>query len=147
MDNLKVRKTTFIYALSCPTSGDIRYIGKADCLFLRLKSHLNEANKRGNYRRHWIKSLVDDGLIPEIEIIDECPIEEWGFWEQHYIDLFRSWGLNLVNTAAGGKGGRVSFEANEKRKASLRGQRFTEERKDKIRQKAPGRKASHSSLW
>jgi len=31
------------------------------------------------------------------EIIDEVPVEEWKFWERHYISLYRSWGFQLDN--------------------------------------------------
>ena len=37
-------------------------------------------------------------------VIDEVPITEWRFWEQFYIDLFRSWNCNLKQQKKGGGG-------------------------------------------
>lgn len=37
-------------------------------------------------------------------VIDEVPINEWRFWEQFYIDLFRSWNYNLKQQKKGGGG-------------------------------------------
>lgn len=54
------------------------------------------------------------------EIIDE--VEDWRFWEEFYIGLFKSWGFELKNKNNGG-GGPSSY---------------TEEQKQKMRKPRPG---------
>lgn len=95
-------KTTFIYALKDPTTGLVRYIGKADRPDRRLSVHL--ASKEKGHRTNWIKSLVDRGLRPELEIVDEVPFEEWPMWEIAYIENFRELGYPLTNLTVGGEG-------------------------------------------
>jgi hypothetical protein len=49
----------------------------------------------------WLKSIKDKGGRPEILILDEVD-KNYLFWEQHYIDLYRTWGFNLTNCTIGG---------------------------------------------
>ncbi len=94
-------KITYIYTLEHPITGEIRYIGKTNNLKRRLQQHLT--NKRGvNHKNCWIASLLKDNIKPIMNILDEVPIEEWEFWEQHYISLYKSWGINLTNSTNGG---------------------------------------------
>lgn len=131
---------TNIYALSCPVSGSIRYIGKADNVNIRYKQHVDGAKRKADtHKKKWIRSVILKGGLPVLEIIDLVPYNEWGFWEQYYIDLYKSWGFDLVNSANGGIGGKVSLSSNQKRIESLRGQKFTDERRLKISNKAKGR--------
>lgn len=44
------------------------------------------------------------GTTTQIELVDEVENDEWRFWEEHYISLFRSWGFNLKNKNKGGGG-------------------------------------------
>ena len=53
-------------------------------------------------------------------IIDE--VEDWKFWEKHYISLYRSWGFELENKNDGGGGP----------------SKYTEEQKIKMRKPHPG---------
>lgn len=47
---------------------------------------------------------MNDGIKPEIILIDRVPHSEWQFWEKHYISLYRSWGFKLTNLTDGGDG-------------------------------------------
>jgi hypothetical protein len=78
--------------------------------------------------------LRKQGLKPIEEVIDEVPIEEWQFWEQHYISLYKSWGFNLVNWTIGGEGGGMkgkkhSAETRRKQSESRKGYIDTAETK------------------
>ena len=67
----------YIYML---TQNDIPfYIGKTKRPKIRQSEH----------RRKYTGCLL--------EIIDIVPVEEWKFWERHYISLYRSWGFILKN--------------------------------------------------
>ena len=61
-----------IYALSSPTDGVVRYIGKAIHLPTRYRGHLTEAErgKRKSKKNAWIKKLLKNGLKPNVETIE-----------------------------------------------------------------------------
>ena len=93
---------TYIYALIDPRTDEIRYIGKADDPFKRLKGHLKFSRLGCNsHKNNWIKSLIKIGLIPALKILEKVPYSEWEQKEQHYIKLFKS---NLTNLTDGGEG-------------------------------------------
>lgn len=92
-----------IYGLFDPRNKELRYIGATVCsLKKRLKDHRNDSNI--THRTNWIKSLKELGLQPEIEQIDEVNISQWAFWENFYIDYYKSIGCRLTNMATGGPG-------------------------------------------
>ncbi len=95
-------ETTFIYILIDPTTNQVRYVGKSNNVNKRLEGHLLDTKK--TYKANWIKSLKAKDLKPILETIDEVLKEDWKFWEQHYICLYKSWGFNLTNATAGGEG-------------------------------------------
>ena len=96
-------QTTFIYALACPDSGIIRYIGKADFPNTRFTNHLSEARKEGvkSHKLHWLRGLLASGKKPTLVIMEEVPFEEWEAKERHYIRLHRA---TITNTTDGGDG-------------------------------------------
>lgn len=94
-------KTTFIYTLSDPRTGLVRYVGKTDTPLIRAKEHL----KRGlSVKAKWVQSLRAAGVSPLLEILDEVPFGDWMFWEQYWIQTMRGWGFRLVNGDNGGLG-------------------------------------------
>lgn len=70
-------------------------------------------------RKHLHKRTY--GLDIELIIIDE--VEDWKFWEKHYISLFKSWGFQLENKNNGGGGPeKYSEESKQKmRKPHIKG--------------------------
>lgn len=76
------------------------YIGKTNNI---IKRKLNHKNKFG--------------INVCLEIIDKVPLDEWKFWEKHYISLFKSWGFILKNKNKGG-GGSEFFPEKAKLKLS-----------------------------
>lgn len=136
----------FIYSLIDPITNEIKYIGKADKPFKRYKSHIRIKNTKKR-KDAWIKSLLDQGLKPKVEIIDEIPETEWKFWEKYWISQFLTWGFNLYNLTEGGEGVKkgtapwnkgLTKENNEslfQRSLKQIGQNLSEETKQKIREK------------
>lgn len=98
-------KTAIIYSLSCPITKEIRYIGKSTNLDNRLRDHLSRSKRLITHKDKWINFLLSKNLKPVLEIIDIIEEENWKFWEQHYISLFKSWNFNLTNGTNGGDGG------------------------------------------
>ncbi len=85
--------TTFIYYLE--KDGYPIYIGKSNNPKQRLiSSHYKRFGKN-------IKQYK----------IDEVLISEWRFWEQFYVDLFRSWDCNLQQQRKAGGG--LCYHTNE----------------------------------
>jgi len=105
-------KTVFIYSLDDPKTNEPRYIGKAVNTKNRFSAHLKD--KAQTYKTNWIKSLKKENLVPVLSVIDEVNENEWSFWEQHYIDLYKSWGFKLTNLTPGGIG--IKFYTFEMRK-------------------------------
>lgn len=117
-----------IYALTCPETGAIRYIGKARVASDRLKRHLSDAKRKRTPVQCWIDSLANRGLMPVLNILAEC--EDWVTAERHAIAYARSMGLKLLNLADGGNepycspevraaNGRKSIEARRQKLAKL----------------------------
>jgi hypothetical protein len=109
-----------IYALRCPTSGAIRYIGKTKNGRGRLRAHINDARKR-TYKHHasnWILSLLRTGLEPVFEVLKELePSDDWIYWERRFIAEARARGEKLTNSTSGGDGAPELTEDARERKA------------------------------
>ena len=109
--------TTFIYTLSDPRTGVVRYVGKSDNPKKRLGSHLRESRVEKSCHRHdWINSLQSADLSPILSIIEECPREAWAEREIHWIAFYRATGNDLTNNAAGGVGTNGCVPSEESRK-------------------------------
>lgn len=100
---MKLRKINYIYILLEPT-GEVRYVGKSVNPEDRYRRHLNEAKKRKSitYKSNWIYSLLNKGLKPKMEIIDQIE-GEWEWLERYWISQMKVWGFNLVNDTEGGE--------------------------------------------
>lgn len=127
---------TYIYALSDPITGEIRYVGKTSSLKRRIYAHINECKgDRKSYKINWIKSLLEKEKRPIISIVDVVNISDWPFWEQYWIEQFRQWGFRLTNLTLGGEGGlgyKHTKYTKKKMRESKLGIPLTEEHKAKI---------------
>ncbi len=97
----------YIYGLWDPHDMCLRYIGKSNNPFMRLSYHISLAkhHKGKGFRRiNWIKSLLNDNLLPVMEILEECDEDNWQEIEKIWIKEAKDMGLDLVNTADGGQG-------------------------------------------
>lgn len=45
---------TYIYTLSDPITGDIRYVGKTTNLKQRYKAHCNPSNNKHTHKYNWV---------------------------------------------------------------------------------------------
>lgn len=139
-------KTTFIYALKEPDTGEIRYIGKANDPEYRFRKHLNRASVGKYYSSYWINSLLKRSLQPTLEILDEVPYEFWPQWEVAYIEFFRESGCKLVNLGFGGEGVSMTPEVHRKMSEKMlgntrwSGKTLSIEHKEKISRSKKGKK-------
>lgn len=143
-----------IYYLSHPITNEIRYVGKTvETLNERLRKHLQK--KEISYRYNWIISLKKKGLVPKINLIEECDICDWKWVEKYWISQFRCWGFKLVNLCDGGLGCdsmKHTLETKEKISKAHKGKQWrlgaviSEVTRDKIRKGNLGKKRSRSSV-
>jgi len=103
-------KIIYIYSLS-DEHNNIRYIGKTTNIKRRLYAHIAES-KRSNsrYVLKWVKSLLNRGFKPIINIIETCDETNWEQKEIYWIDYYKSIIPNLCNHCKGGKGGLTNNE-------------------------------------
>lgn len=109
-------KITYIYILIDPITNEVKYVGKTDYPNNRLKGHIKDVNRKkckNQHKKAWIKNLLNLNSPPIFYVVDIVKFEEWTFWEQHYISLYKSWGFNLVNKTNGGDGGGVEHLTTE----------------------------------
>jgi hypothetical protein len=88
----------FIYSLSYP-EGNVRYIGKSINMQQRLEAHLSESKTGRTKKNKWMRELATQNQKPSMEIVDIVSEKDWSYWEQFYIELFKSWNFDLVNTS------------------------------------------------
>ena len=154
-------QTTFIYSLTCPISGEIKYIGKADDIKRRLRQHTYQSKYSNSEKNIWITELLSEGLNPIIDVLDEVSYSDWGYWEDYWISQSKIWGFELLNKMNGGHGhGKHHPETIEKIRESQSGKNnamygkktkghtgrvFSEEHKKNISQSKKG-KVAHSKL-
>lgn len=128
-----------IYALSDPTTNQIKYIGQSSRGMVRPRGHFypSNYNQRKTYKDYWIKSLIAKGIMPVIDIIEEFNSkEELNEAEKFWISYFRYIGCILTNTAEGGAG---DYPVNKNRVCS-------ESRRKKIGDFHRGRKRSQITI-
>lgn len=97
----------YIYALTCPTSGELRYVGKSQNPQKRLSAHINGALKHAydHHTARWIRKLASEGLRPSWQVLQEIPGGAgWREAERMWIAYGRHSGWPLTNSTAGGEG-------------------------------------------
>jgi len=114
---------SYIYGLTDPRTGDVRYIGKTrrqtrHSVRYRYRSHLVDAqqNPKLTHKTRWISQLLDLGLEPGVVVLDEvlCTPEELSALEISRIAEYRALGFDLTNTTDGGDGGRGRLSEGQK---------------------------------
>ena len=125
-------RRAFIYALTDPRDGQIRYVGKALNPNRRLWQHITR--KDTSHKCSWILGLKSCGLQPNLEILEEVDELSWADSERFWISTLSFYGFKLTNLTAGGDAS-FSFtnETREKMAARKRGRKLTEETKQKLR--------------
>lgn len=86
-----------IYALKCPFTEEVHYVGKSTSGIVRPLTHMSKFHS--DKINEWVESLKGIGSKPEIEILenvsDEINIDER---ERHYIKKYLSKGNILLNS-------------------------------------------------
>lgn len=108
----------YIYILKHPITKEIRYVGKTNDPVTRRYNHIKLINSTKTYSKSWIKSLLEQGLKPELEVIEECTTN-WAEREQYWIKYYLSQEVKLTNHSLGGECGLKSIEHINKREQQV----------------------------
>ena len=131
----------FIYALTCPISNKVRYVGQTIDLNKRMNSHINYSKNHSTHKANWINSLLKENLEPNIMVLEECDSNDVNDREIYWIKRFRDSGHNLTNSTNGGEGtvGHIfSDEHRRKLSESSKGRKHSKETKNKIGESVSG---------
>lgn len=134
-----------IYMLIDPRDEEIRYIGwTSRTLERRLYEHVHIVS-HGRLKKEWVRQLLQCGLEPRIQVIQQVPAQSWAAAKIYWIGFFRKMGCPLTNMSNGGDGNlgclvseetRAKMRAawTENRKKSVPRRPHTEASKEKLRQ-------------
>lgn len=118
----------YIYTLSDPFTGNVRYVGQSVKPKNRLRRHLLDAPFKRTHKECWIYGLLQREAKPIIDILDIGNIENIDALEIYWIEQLRQWGFPLVNIEPGGqKSKSKSKETIEKIRKSLTGKKQSRE--------------------
>lgn len=86
-----------IYAALHPLTKQVVYIGQTGMsLRDRATLHLHSGKNKTPFSK-WVQCIRQTGLKPLFVDIDQVPGNDAIYWERFYIQLFRSWGFNILN--------------------------------------------------
>lgn len=96
----QVSPIAYIYGLTDPRTGQLRYIGKANDPDHRFRGHLRDSHRRKSPVYSWILKLAQSELMPGLIILRATG--DWRKAEREEISSARIRGLPLLNLADGG---------------------------------------------
>lgn len=97
---------------------DVRYVGKTKGnIQVRFKAHLHE---KGNTKKvRWIASLKQQGMLPEVLILEVVDEKKWEEYECYWITYYRELGYDLTNLTDGGDGVHNPSEESRQRLSTV----------------------------
>jgi len=84
-----------IYALINPINNSVFYIGCTHCPWVRLNQHISQSRKDNTQKSIIIQEIKKARYDIEMLILDKCQVDNASFWEEFYIELFKSYGFDL----------------------------------------------------
>ena len=127
-------KETYIYKIS-DENGNVRYIGKSNNPRRRLYQHTKD--RHNLHKFNWLKSIINRGQKPVLEIIEKVSVTLWKEREIYWIAKYREDGHKLLNMTIGGDGAegmKHSEESRKKMSQSKKGLKLSDDHKQKISQ-------------
>jgi len=93
-------ETVYIYALTCPITEKVRYIGKANNVEDRYKSHYRDCRRKDTPVYRWMRKNLKNGYKVGVKTIMKTDSLKWMDDEKKVILEFAN--HNLLNVALGG---------------------------------------------
>lgn len=91
-----MKTNNLIYALKCPFTDSVHYIGKSTQGMLRPMQHLSHSHSLKV--REWVEDISMIGYLPKIEILQfDVNIEDLDDSERYWIDKYINEGALLLN--------------------------------------------------
>lgn len=91
-------KTYTIYALKCPLSDEIKWVGRTKDIKRRYQAHCYNSQRENPKKIEWIKYLIFKQIKPILIILKELQLDEdSNFWENYYINFYRKTTFNYSN--------------------------------------------------
>jgi group I intron endonuclease len=98
-------RNVYIYKLICPTTNEIKYVGKTLRLEKRRSEHnMFKSKKSLSKVEKWENELISNGYKPIFEVIEICSEHEWEQREIFWIKYFKDNNITLLNMTVGGDG-------------------------------------------
>jgi uncharacterized protein YjhX (UPF0386 family) len=90
----------FVYELIDPRTDIPRYVGITATPNRRWRSHIDDSDTQNWEKRAWIRELMEEGLVPDMQTIErvrtrEEALEREEYWIRHYLQQ----GIPLTNIA------------------------------------------------
>lgn len=111
-----------IYGIVDPETGKIVYIGKANRVQSRLKTHLSDCRKKDSNLYKWMRDRLNANQSIKIVELASAISEDWQSLEIAMIAQYRNEG-NLLNMADGGNQPLVDIETRRKNAVILNARR------------------------
>lgn len=131
--------TTFIYSLSDPATGVVRYVGKANNPAFRLSQHISHSQFDSSARGRWIAGLIASGLSPLLETLEEIPASDWPSVEKEYIRVISLTNRTLLNRIRVSQKIRVAGVVSTRRSEAAKLRMSSKENRDRISESLRGR--------
>jgi hypothetical protein len=113
-------RPVFIYDLSDPRTGHVRYVGKSVRPKERLATHIREArNGSVVHSKRWIAGLLQEGLRPVLSILEVADAAAANDAERFWIASLKLAGADLTNLTPGGDGQMPGYQWSEEARRRL----------------------------
>ena len=87
----------YIYSLDCPLTKKVMYIGKTNYPYGRLLAHICENRNITSPKQKWVASLLENGYLPIMTIIEKTSIKKQYKREIYWINYYAQIENNLLN--------------------------------------------------
>jgi len=106
-----------IYGIVNPLNDDVLYIGASVKPNIRHHYHSKGKsweNREYLHRQKEVLKMKKAGVVPELLILDEVDFPDVPFFEEFYMQLFKTWGYNIQQTRSGYQTNKKFFNDEEK---------------------------------